>query len=83
MVFEGNALDLIEENLRVVVADDAVGGGVGVAEVEDEKGCVVVQREEAGHDVAVVAICFVCSERGRRHGDDAVRDVGEVEVETV
>ena len=44
VVFERDALHLIEEHLRVVIADDAVAGQTSVAQVEDEKGPVVPQR---------------------------------------
>eukprot|EP00961_Rhodomonas_salina_P011268 151156-Rhodomonas_salina.4 len=54
---------------------------VRVAEVVDEEGPVVPQREEARHHVDVVAVRGVPSEGRRAHRHDAVRDIRQVQVE--
>eukprot|EP00960_Hanusia_phi_P054510 762685-Hanusia_phi.AAC.1 len=83
VVLEGDALHLVVEHLRVVVAHGPVGGGVGVAEVEHEELPVMSQRQEARDHVDVVAVRRVTAEGRSRHGDDPVGDVGEVEVVAV
>mmetsp|Transcript_34693 Transcript_34693/g.78319 ORF Transcript_34693/g.78319 Transcript_34693/m.78319 type:complete len:349 (-) Transcript_34693:362-1408(-) len=80
VVFEGNALNLVEEQLGVVVAHHAVGRVVGVAEVEDEELAVVPLGQKARDDVNVVAEGRVSSKRWSRHGDHPVGDVGQVQV---
>eukprot|EP00960_Hanusia_phi_P075276 768397-Hanusia_phi.AAC.13 len=80
VVFEGNALNLVEEQLGMVVAHHAVGRVVGVAEVEDEELAVVPLGQKARDDVNVVAEGRVSSKRWSRHGDHPVGDVGQVQV---
>jgi hypothetical protein len=75
VIFKGNALHLIEEHPWVVVANYTVGRNACVTEIEDEKGRVVLERQEAGDNVAVVAIRRVVAKGRSRHGDDPVRDV--------
>jgi hypothetical protein len=79
---EGDSLHLVEEHLGVIVADDAVGAPVGVAEVEHEELSVVLQGEEAGDDVDVISVRRVVSKAGRRHGDDAGGNVRQIQIES-
>jgi hypothetical protein len=56
VILEGDPLDLVEEHLCMIVAYNAVGGHVGVTEVEHLKTSVVPQREEAADNMDVIAV---------------------------
>ena len=71
-------LHLIEEHARMVVAYDTVRRDVGITEIEDEKASVVMQRHEARDHVTVVSVLGGRAECRSRHGNDPVRDVGQV-----
>jgi len=83
VIFKGNALHLIEEHHWVVVAYNAVRRNACVTEIENEKGRVVLERQEARDNVAVVAIRRVVAKGRSRHGDDPVGDVSQVHVKAI
>mmetsp|Transcript_6326 Transcript_6326/g.15958 ORF Transcript_6326/g.15958 Transcript_6326/m.15958 type:complete len:201 (-) Transcript_6326:260-862(-) len=65
----------------MVVPHHSVGAEVGVAQVEDKKGPIVTERQKPRHDVDVIPVRRVSSERRRRHGHDSVGDVREIQIE--
>ena len=83
MILKGHALHTPEEAVARVVAEGPVRGQVGVAQVEHKEARIVARRQKGLHRSEVVAIVAVPAESRGRHGDHPIRDVGQIEVESM
>ena len=83
MILKGHALHTPEEAVARVVAEGPVRGQVGVAQVEHKEARIVARRQKGLHGSEVVAIVAVPTESRGRHGDHPIRDVGQIEVESM
>jgi hypothetical protein len=64
MILEWNALNLVVNHARVVVAGCAIGGVECVAEVENKKTAVVSGGKEARDNMYIIAISAMLSKAG-------------------